>query len=53
MQFSSKNRSLLDYHRSFIIEPNRTKICQNGENIIPYKMAISDFQNFGILTPKT
>ena len=38
--------------RLLYAEANRKKRCQNKGNLILYKMAISDFQNFGILTPK-
>ena len=38
--------------RLLYAEANRKKMCQNKGNWIVYKMAISDFQNFWILTPK-
>ena len=38
--------------RSMYTEANRKKWCQNKGNWILYKMAISDFQKFWILTPK-
>ena len=38
--------------RLLYAEANRKKMCQNKGNWIVYKMAISDFQIFWILTPK-
>ena len=38
-------------HRSFIAEPNRTKICQKDGNGMLYIMAVSVFQHFWILPP--
>ena len=38
--------------RLMYAEANRKKRCQKKGNWILYKMAISDFQNFWILTPK-
>ena len=38
--------------RLMYAEANRKKRCQNKGNWILYKMAISDFQNFWIFTPK-
>ena len=38
--------------RLMYTEANRKQRCQNKGNWILYKMAISDFQNSWILTPK-